>query len=77
MTVWFDGACPSCMREIALMCRLDRRGAIRFIDVASPDPVCPIDHCDLLDRFHARDNGAMLSSAEAFTGMWLSIGGGY
>ena len=24
--VWFDGACPLCLREIALMRRLDRLG---------------------------------------------------
>ena len=28
VTVWFDGACPLCLREIALMRRLDKRGAI-------------------------------------------------
>ena len=35
LTVWHDGACPLCRREIALMRRLDRRGAIRFIDAAA------------------------------------------
>ena len=29
--VWYDGACPLCLREIALMRRLDRRGRISFI----------------------------------------------
>ncbi len=28
VTVWHDGACPLCQREIALMRRLDKRGAI-------------------------------------------------
>lgn len=73
VTVWFDGACPLCLREIALMRRLDRRGAIRFIDVASPDAVCPIDRRDLLARFHARENGVLLSGAAAFAAMWRAI----
>lgn len=73
VTVWFDGACPLCIREIALMRRLDRRGAIHFVDVAAPDALCPIDRHDLLARFHARENGVMLSGAAAFAAMWRAI----
>ena len=32
VTVWYDSQCPLCAREIALMRRLDRRGAIEFVD---------------------------------------------
>ncbi|MDK2757034.1 MAG: DUF393 domain-containing protein [Blastomonas fulva] len=73
VTVWFDGACALCLREIALMRRLDRRGAIAFVDVASPDAVCPIDQRELLARFHARENGVLLSGAAAFAAMWRAI----
>lgn len=73
VTVWFDGGCPLCLREIALMRRLDRRGAIEFVDVAAPDTACPIDRRDLLARFHARENGVMLSGAAAFAAMWRAI----
>lgn len=71
--MWFDGGCPLCTREIALMRRLDRRGAIDFIDIAAPDSVCPIDRGALLARFHAREQGAMLSGAAAFAAMWRAI----
>ncbi len=73
VVVWFDGACPLCLREIGLMRRLDRRGAIRFVDVASPESVCPIDRGELLARFHAREDGVMLSGAAAFAAMWRAI----
>ena len=73
LTVWFDGACPLCLREIALMRRLDRRGAIQFIDVAGEEAVCPIDRAELLARFHARENGRLLSGAAAFAAMWRAI----
>jgi predicted DCC family thiol-disulfide oxidoreductase YuxK len=73
VTVWFDGTCPLCLREIALMRRLDRRGAISFVDAALPDAVCPIDQRELLARFHARENGVMLSGAAAFAAMWRAI----
>jgi predicted DCC family thiol-disulfide oxidoreductase YuxK len=72
--VWFDGACPLCRREIALMRRLDRRGAIAFVDVAQgPDPSCPIDRAALLARFHAEEDGMVHDGAAAFAAMWRVI----
>jgi predicted DCC family thiol-disulfide oxidoreductase YuxK len=72
--VWYDGACPLCLREIALMRRLDRRGAITFIDVAEgADPSCPIDRATLLARFHAEEGGVVHSGAAAFAAMWRAI----
>ncbi len=55
------------------MRQLDRRGAIDFTDVARPDAVCPIDRKELLARFHAREDGVMLSGAAAFGAMWRAI----
>ena len=72
--VWYDGACPLCLREIALMRRLDRRGAITFIDVAEgSDQSCPVDRAQLLARFHAEEEGVIHSGAAAFAAMWRAI----
>ena len=71
--VWYDGGCPLCRREIALMRRLDRRGAIAFADVATPGAACPIDRAELLARFHAREGDVLLSGAAAFAAMWRAI----
>lgn len=73
LTVWYDGGCPLCLREIALMRRLDRRGAIAFIDVADGETTCPIDRAELLARFHAREGGQLLSGAAAFAAMWRAV----
>ena len=73
LTVWHDGGCPLCRREIALMRKLDRRGAIDFVDARDPDSVCPTDRDALLARFHAREDGTMLSGAAAFAAMWRAI----
>lgn len=75
VTVWFDGACPLCQREIALMRRLDARGAIRFIDAADlgEAALCPLDPVTLLARFHAEEDGRLLSGAAAFAAMWRAI----
>ncbi len=73
LTVWHDGDCPLCRREIALMRRLDQRGAIEFIDATDGDAACPIDRRELLARFHAREDGQLLSGAAAFAAMWRAI----
>ena len=73
LTVWHDGDCPLCRREIAVMRRLDRRGAIAFIDATDGDASCPIDRRALLARFHAREDGQLLSGAAAFAAMWRAI----
>ena len=73
LTVWHDGTCPLCQREIALMRRLDRAGRIRFVDAADGDASCPLDRAVLLSRFHAQENGVMLSGAAAFAAMWRAV----
>lgn len=74
VTVWYDGACPLCIREIALMRRLDRAGAIDFVDVAPAGAACPIDRTLVLARFHAQEaGGPVLDGAAAFAAMWRAI----
>ncbi len=73
LLVWYDGGCPLCRREIALMRRLDRRDAIAFADATLDDTACPIDRRLLLTRLHARENGRVLSGAAAFAAMWRAI----
>ena len=74
LLVWFDGDCPLCQREIALMRRLDRRRIIQFTDVSRGGATdCPIDQAMLLARFHAREDGRVLSGAAAFAAMWRAI----
>lgn len=73
LLVWYDAACPLCRREIAFMRRLDRRHAIDFQDVSSSAASCPRDRAELLARFHAEEDGHLLSGAAAFAAMWRAI----
>ncbi len=74
VTVWYDGQCPLCRREIALMRQLDRQANIAFVDVAGEGAaVCPIDRAALLARFHALEDGRLHSGAAAFAAMWRAI----
>ena len=73
LTVWYDSGCPLCRREIAFMRRLDRAGAIRFVDATGDAVSCPVDRAELLARFHAREDGVLVSGAAAFAAMWRAI----
>lgn len=35
--MFHDGECPLCRREVSLLQRLDKRGRIKFTDIAAPD----------------------------------------
>jgi predicted DCC family thiol-disulfide oxidoreductase YuxK len=73
LRVWYDGGCPLCLREIALMRRLDWRKRIEFVDATSDNTSCPLDKATLLQRFHAQENGTIVSGAAAFAAMWRAI----
>jgi predicted DCC family thiol-disulfide oxidoreductase YuxK len=74
LIVWYDGGCPLCRREIALMRKLDVHGRIDWLDLAAAAPItCPIDRADLLARFHASEEGKLLSGAAAVAAMWRAI----
>jgi len=50
------------------------RGRVNFIDVSGDgDDACPIDKAQLLARFHAEEDGQILSGAAAFAAMWRAI----
>ena len=56
------------------MKRLDRAQRIDFVDVAGEgDASCPIDRAQLLARFHAEEDGEIVSGAAAFAAMWRAI----
>ena len=73
VTVWYDSDCPLCIREINLMRRLDKRGAIDFVNIQSATG-CPIGTAELMKRFHAQERGQpIVSGAAAFAAMWRAI----
>ncbi len=59
------------------MRRLDRRRAVAFVDVTragtQDGATCPIDRTALLARFHALEDGRVVSGAAAFAAMWRAI----
>lgn len=78
--VYFDGDCPLCLREIRLLQRLDRRGRIRFTDIAAPgfDAGPPgLGWQDLMDRIHGRlPDGTLIEGVEVFRRLYAAVGFG-
>lgn len=78
--VFYDGACPMCRREMAMLRRLDRHDRIRFTDIAAPgfDPsVVGRTQAQLMARIHARlPDGSIAEGVEVFRRLYATVGFG-
>jgi predicted DCC family thiol-disulfide oxidoreductase YuxK len=76
-TVYFDGACPVCRREIAHYRRLRGSDAIAWVDASSCDEAAlgqGLDRSLVLSRFHVREgDGTLSSGAAAFVAIWRRL----
>ncbi|MGZ8381163.1 MAG: thiol-disulfide oxidoreductase DCC family protein [Nitrospira sp.] len=81
LTVFFDGACPICDREIALMRRLDRRRRLIFCDFSRSDydaTSIDISPAELGRIIHARwGEGTIITGVDVFRAMWEAVGLGF
>ncbi len=77
LTVYFDGSCPLCRREIALYQGLVSREPIAWVDVSVPvDCGDGLSCATAMRRFHVRDEqGRLLSGAAAFSRLWRCFAG--
>ena len=79
--VFFDGACPLCMREIRMLMRRDRRERIVFTDIAAPAfdaAAYGADHATLMARIHGRRaDGTWIEGVEVFRQLYTAIGFGW
>lgn len=76
-TVYFDGDCPICSREIATY-RQSRGGeAIDWVDASRCDDAAlsnGLDRAAALQRFHMRGaDGSLISGAAAFVEIWKHL----
>ena len=79
-TVFYDGACPLCRREIAFYQKRAGAERIDWIDVSEAQgevEVAPgLSKCDALARFHVRDEaGRLISGGRAFAVLWRALPG--
>jgi predicted DCC family thiol-disulfide oxidoreductase YuxK len=73
-TVYFDGACPLCSREIAMYRREPGAQRVQWVDVAHCDAVAigpELTRQAAMARLHLRlPDGRLVSGARAFTELW-------
>ena len=78
-TVYYDGGCPLCRREIAWYRSREGAADIRWIDVSrAPCNALGegLSRDAALGRFHVRlAEGRLLSGARAFTALWTCLSG--
>ena len=78
LTVYFDGACPLCRREVDVYQSLAATLPVRWCDVSDTAATLPseMSRSALLARFHVRAaDGSLRSGASAFSTLWLALPG--
>ncbi|MGI9382504.1 MAG: thiol-disulfide oxidoreductase DCC family protein [Methyloligellaceae bacterium] len=77
LTVYFDGGCPLCLKEIDFYRRRQGAERIGWIDLSiiETEEVIPgLSKTDALARFHVKTPaGQLLSGARAFAAMWAVL----
>ncbi len=79
VTMFYDGGCPLCTREVRHYRRLDRVGAVRWIDINAPDTCLQpyqLTRENAMARLHVLDtDGRMHTGAGAFATLWSVLPG--
>ncbi|MCH8543157.1 MAG: DUF393 domain-containing protein [Alcanivorax sp.] len=69
-TLYFDGRCPLCRREMALLSRI-KGASLRLVDVHQPGAVPPDSVADMLEVLHLQTAaGTWLTGVDATVRAW-------
>lgn len=81
LTVFYDGACPLCAREMVLMKRLDRKHRLSLCDFSAPGYEAEstgLDPARLGAVLHAQwGDGTIITGVEVFRAIWEAVGLGF
>lgn len=78
LTVFYDGDCPLCRREMALYAGMKPNTPVCYVDVNQSGLQLPphTTQRELLARFHVQDgHGRLRSGARAFLLLWAALPG--
>jgi predicted DCC family thiol-disulfide oxidoreductase YuxK len=76
--VFFDGACPLCMREIRMLRSRDHAQKIQFTDIAAPTfdaHTYATTQAELMAKIRGRlPDGTWIEGVEVFRRLWGAVG---
>ncbi|MGR9107899.1 MAG: thiol-disulfide oxidoreductase DCC family protein [Gammaproteobacteria bacterium] len=77
ITVYYDGACPRCLKELAFYEFFDRNRGVEWFDIVGNEPVLRehgIDPDEALQRLHLRmPDGTVVKDMDAFIVLWRQV----
>jgi predicted DCC family thiol-disulfide oxidoreductase YuxK len=75
-TVFYDGGCPVCAREMAVYQAARGAEAVRFVDVMREPAPEGVSRKEALARLHVRRaDGSLAVGAAGFAALWSSLPG--
>lgn len=76
LTLFFDGLCPLCAREIAHYRKVDESGALEFVDIMDPGfeaSAYGLDAGRIHREMHARRGNEVYVGVETFVAIWEAL----
>jgi predicted DCC family thiol-disulfide oxidoreductase YuxK len=77
-TVYFDGDCPLCSKEILMLRDLDKQNRIRFVDIQKmdfSDGCSPKSYMELMSQIHGQmEDGTWVIGVEVFRQLYAAVG---
>ena len=82
LTIFFDGGCPLCKREVDFLQSKNQKGYLRFIDINSSDISLDlkygISYKQAMERIHAfKNDGSVIKDIKVFQEAYSLIGLGW
>ena len=77
VSVYYDGSCPLCRREMSFYRKRRGAEAVAWVDVSRPCNLpADLSRAGAMARFHVRDaNGRLVDGGEAFAELWKQLPG--
>ena len=82
LTIFFDGSCPLCKREVHFLQSKNQKGYLSFIDINTSDfyldPKYEITYKQAMERIHAlKSDGSVIKDIKVFQEAYTLIGLGW
>ena len=82
LTIFFDGGCPLCKREVDFLQSKNQKGSLRFIDINTSDFYLDlkygITYKQAMERIHAlKSDGSVIKDIKVFQEAYTLIGLGW